>query len=129
TSRMCLRPIADSPALKNPGVNLARGSFTSAPVMPAGSGPAGSGANGLSCSFLVSCDGEADGVCAIVWIPKHEHKIMTANSKWCTRFIVSPLRFFAQHRLHNSDFGALTAVDIGHEIKELSILARARSVE
>ena len=59
-----------------------------APVIPAGNGPAGSGAKGFSGV------GDGDGVWAIVLIPKHEHKIMTANSKWCTRFIVSPLKVF-----------------------------------
>src|SRR6266478_953413 len=34
-----------------------------------------------------------------------------------------------QHRLHNPNFGALAAVDIRREIKELSVLPGARSVE
>src|SRR5262245_11517150 len=38
-------------------------------------------------------------------------------------------RFFAQHSLHNPDLCALTAVDVGHEVEQLSILARAGSVK
>jgi len=39
------------------------------------------------------------------------------------------LRFFPQHRLHDSDFGALATVNIGYEIKYFSVLSRARRVE
>src|ERR1044072_7053600 len=39
------------------------------------------------------------------------------------------LRFFPQHRLRDSDFGALATVNVGYEIKYFSVLSRARRVE
>jgi hypothetical protein len=60
---MCFNPIEVSPASYTPGVSFARGSFASDPVMPAGSGGAGCGANGFSGCAGVG-DGDGDGVCA-----------------------------------------------------------------
>jgi len=65
----------------------------SEPVIPAGSGGAGSGANGFAPLFwfagLVSGavvdgggdEGEGEGVCACVRAAKHEHKTKEANNK------------------------------------------------
>src|SRR5262245_26234358 len=122
-------PIAASPASKTPGVSFVRGSFTSEPVMPGGNGFACSGANGSCCCaagglsgfFVGSCDGDGDAFCANVVIAKHEDKARAVNRKRkavvCTRFIVSPLRVFTQHGLHDPDFCALTAVDISREVE------------
>src|SRR5213078_1245081 len=99
-------PFAASPASKTPGANLKRGSFTSEPVIPGGSGCAFSGANGFACCCLVavsgalaaSGDGDGDGVWAIVLATKDEDKTSAASSKRkaisLTRYIVSPLRVF-----------------------------------
>ena len=98
-------PIAVSPASYIPGVKLARGSVASEPVIPAGSGGAGSGVDGFAPLFwfagLVSGavvggggdEGEGEGVCARVSVAKHEPKTIRATSKQKivrTRFIVSP---------------------------------------
>src|ERR1044072_8059733 len=98
-------PIAVSPASKIPGVNFARGSLTSEPVIPGGSGCAGSGANGsVGSSLVASCDGDGDGdgVCAMVAATKHEHKTNEAINKRkaisCTRLIVSPLKILLPDR-------------------------------
>src|ERR1700726_1159176 len=91
----CLMPIAASPASYMPGDNFARGSLTSEPVMPAGSGGAGLGANGLAFGGAAGA-GDGEGVCADVFAAKHEHKTTEATNNWkmavCTRFIVSPPR-------------------------------------
>jgi hypothetical protein len=82
-----------------PGDNFARGSLTSEPVMPVGSGGAGCGANGLAGAAGVA-DGAGDGevVCANVFAAKHEHKTTKATNNWKvavrTRFIVFPLKVF-----------------------------------
>src|SRR4030081_2470128 len=101
----CLMPIDASPASYIPGVSLARGSLASEPVIPAGRGGAGSGANGFAPPFwlagLVSGaavdaggEGEGEGVCACVPLAKHDQKTREATSKRKvivrTRFIVSP---------------------------------------
>src|SRR4051812_15903228 len=104
---MCLMPIAASPASYIPGDSLARGSPVSEPVIPAGSGGAGSRANGFppswlagldSGAFMGSGDGDGEVVCASVLAAKHEHKTREAISKRkaivCTRLIVSPLQVF-----------------------------------
>src|SRR6266576_7187530 len=100
-------PIAVSAASYIPGASLARGSLASEPVIPAGSGAAGSGANGffspsslvgfVSVGFPDSCDGDgdgdgdgdADGVCAWILIAKHKQNKREATIKWkamvCTR--------------------------------------------
>src|SRR5882672_9852632 len=105
----CLMPIAASPASYIPGVKLARGSAESEPVIPAGRGGAGAGANGFAPPFwlagLVSgafvgggVEGEGEGVCACVLIEKQQHKTSEANSVrkaiLYTRFIVSPPKSF-----------------------------------
>src|SRR5713101_7482687 len=77
SSRRCLMPIAASPASYMPGDNFARGSLTSEPVMPAGSGGAGCGANGFCGAAGV---GEGDGVCANVLAAKHEQKTTKATN-------------------------------------------------
>src|SRR5882724_12635869 len=143
-SMTCLRPIDVSAASYIPGASLARGSLASEPVIPAGSGAAGSGANGFSSPSLLvgfvsagfaDCgDGDGDGVCAWILVTKHKHNKREATSKGkalvCTRFIVSPLEVFPpQHCLHNPDLSALATVDIGREIEQFSVLPRARSVE
>ena len=87
-------PIDVSPASYIPGVKLARGSVASEPVIPAGSGGAGSGVDGFAPPFwfagLVSGavvdggdegEGELEGVCACVRAAKHEHKTKEANNK------------------------------------------------
>src|SRR6266566_4120220 len=77
SSMMCLRPIDVSPASYIPGLSLARGSFASEPVIPAGNGGAGCGANGFAfCGAAGVADGVGDGegVCACVLLAKHEHK-------------------------------------------------------
>src|SRR5712692_279123 len=69
SSRRCFSPRAASPASYMPGDNLARGSLTSEPVMPAGRGGAGAGANGFAfCGAAGVADGAGDGedVCANV---------------------------------------------------------------
>jgi len=57
----------------------------SEPVIPAGNGPAGSGAKGfassLSGAFVASGDGDAVGVCANVETARPEHKTSDANIK------------------------------------------------
>src|ERR1043166_4081148 len=102
---MCFMPTAASLASYIPGVNFARGSFASDPVMPAGSGASGSGAKGLACAslsagfasgvFSASLDGEGDGVLGHLVGARQEHKAREAKIKrkgiWCTRCIVSPL--------------------------------------
>src|SRR5713226_1275422 len=106
----CLMPNDVSPASYMPGVSLARGSIASEPVIPAGRGGAGSGANGFAPPFwlagLVSGalvdsgdgDGEVVGVCACVLIEKPTHKTSEASSTrkamLFTRFIVSPPKSF-----------------------------------
>src|SRR5712671_6327739 len=104
SSVRCLRPIAASPASYMPGDNFARGSSTSEPVMPAGSGGAGCGANGFAaCRAAGVADGAGDGedVCACVLIENQQHKTSEDNrirkAIVCTRFIVSPLKVFTQH--------------------------------
>src|SRR6266550_792099 len=89
----CLMPIDVSPASYIPGVKLARGSVASEPVIPAGSGGAGSGANGCAPLFwfagLVSGavvdgggdEGEGEGVCACVAVAKHDQKTREGTSK------------------------------------------------
>src|SRR5581483_8411289 len=130
SSVRCLIPIAVSPASYTPGESFARGSFTFDPVMPSGRGGAGCGANGFAGAAGV---GDGEGVCASAPAARHELKKNEATTKRKatvrTRFIVPPLRFFTQHSLHNSDFGALAAIDISREIEQLSILPGARSVE
>src|SRR6202008_172637 len=86
SSVMCSRPLAVSPASYMPGDNFARGSLASEPVIPAGSGAAGSGANGftspsggfVSVGFADSGDaaGVADGagVCASTVVAKQKQK-------------------------------------------------------
>src|SRR6267378_433043 len=104
----CLMPIAASPASYIPGVSLARGSLGSEPVIPAGRGGAGSGANGfappfwlaglVSGAFVDGGDdaGEGEGVCACVPVAKQDQKIREATSNRkamvVTRFIISPLK-------------------------------------
>ena len=82
-------PIEVSPASYAPGVSFVRGSFASEPVMPAGSGGAGYGANGFSGGAGV---GEGDGVCANTFAANKKTEA-TAMSKTLVRiwFIVSPL--------------------------------------
>src|SRR5258706_11948981 len=99
SSMRCLMPIAVSPASYMPGDNFARGSLTSEPVMPAGSGSAGCGANGFAfCGGAGVADGAGDGegVCACVLMENQQHKTSEGNSIRkaivCTRFIVSPLQ-------------------------------------
>jgi hypothetical protein len=84
--------------------------LASEPVIPAGSGAAGSGANGFFSSWLVGfvsagfadcgdgdvdVDGDADGVCAWLLVAKHKQNKREVTNKRkamvCTRFIVSPL--------------------------------------
>src|ERR1700735_1362605 len=126
-------PIDASPASYIPGVSLKRGSFTSDPVIPAGSAGAGCAANGFSSAsgaFAVSCAGA--GVCACIRLTP-EHKIIAANATrkatLDTRFIVSPLRFFIQHSLHNLERVPLPGVHIRREVEQFGILPRARGVE
>src|SRR5712672_1713881 len=96
-SMTCLRPIDVSAASYIPGASLARGSLASEPVIPAGRGGAGSGANGffspsplvgfVSVGFPDSCDGDgdgdADGVCAWILVVKHKQnkREATINGK------------------------------------------------
>src|SRR6185436_14074466 len=93
----CLMPIDVSAASYIPGASLARGSLASEPVIPAGSGAAGSGANGFASASFVACDGEGDGdgVCAWILVAKHKQNKREATNKRkamvCIRFIVSPL--------------------------------------
>src|ERR1700687_1156353 len=136
----CLMPIAASPASYIPGVSLARGSLASEPVIPTGRGGAGSGANGFPPPFWLAGfvsgafvgSGDGDGVCACVGAAKHDQKTREAMSKRkamvVSRFIVSPLRFFPQHGLHNPDLSALATVDIRRKIEQFGILPRTRSV-
>src|SRR4051812_16855984 len=106
-------PIAVSPASYRPGASLARGSFTSDPVIPGGNVGA--------------------GVCARPATAKHEHRTSEVISKrkavMCTRFIDSPLWVFTQHGFHNPDLGALTAVDVRCEIEQFGILPCAGCIE
>src|SRR5205823_14877625 len=77
SNMMCLRPIDVSPASYIPGLSLARGSFASEPVIPAGNDGAGCGANGFAfCGAAGVADGRGDGeeVCAKVFAAKHETK-------------------------------------------------------
>src|SRR5438128_3489462 len=69
SSMMCLRPIDVSPASYIPGLSLARGSLASEPVIPAGNGGAGCGANGFAfCGAAGVADGDGEDVCACVLI-------------------------------------------------------------
>src|SRR6266852_9792822 len=99
----CLMPIAASPASYIPGVSWARGSAVSEPVIPAGRGGAGSGANGFAGGAAGVAAGDGDDVCANVFATKHEHKRIEATSKRkakvCTRFIVSPPKVFRRQGL------------------------------
>src|SRR6266436_3637035 len=62
SSVRCFSPRAASPASYMPGDKFARGSLTSEPVMPAGSGGAGCGANGFAfCGAAGVADGAGDG--------------------------------------------------------------------
>src|SRR3989442_5256274 len=95
----CLIPIAASPASYTPGASLARGSMASEPVIPAGRGGAGSGANGFAGAAGVAAGaGDDDGVCARIFIAKQPHKTSEVNSNrkamLITRFIVSPPKTF-----------------------------------
>src|SRR4030095_4608803 len=101
----CFRPIDVSAASYIPGASLARASLASEPVIPAGSGAAGSGANGFSSLVLLvgfvsegftdSGDGDGDVVCAWILVAKHKPNKREVTNKRkamvCTRFIVSPL--------------------------------------
>src|SRR5437899_1042593 len=81
SSMRCLMPRDVSPASYIPGLSLKRGSFASEPVIPAGSGGAGCGANGFAgCAAAGVVDGAGDGedVCACVFAAKHEHKTTKA---------------------------------------------------
>src|SRR5258706_13235100 len=82
SSMRCLMPIAVSPASYMPGDNFARGSLTSEPVMPAGSGGAGCGANGF-CGVAGVADGAGDGegVCAWSLVAKHKQNKREGISK------------------------------------------------
>ncbi len=130
-------PIDASPASYSPGVSLARGSFASDPVIPAGSVGAGSGANGFlssSSSSLSACcaGGGVAGVCARTRLtPEHKRIAATAirKAKLGTRFIASPLMFLLQHSLHNPDLGRLRILRIRREVEQLSILPSTRGVE
>src|SRR6266536_6567150 len=110
-SMTCLMPIDVSAASYIPGASLARGSLASEPVIPAGRGAAGSGANGfplpswlvgfVSAGFAASGDGDGvedgdgDGVCAWILVAKHkQNKREATKAMVCTRFIVSPLEVF-----------------------------------
>src|SRR5712692_10379857 len=94
SSTRCFSPRAASPASYMPGLSFARGSLTSEPVMPVGSGGAGWGANGFAGGAAGVADGAGDGddVCACVLIEKQPHKTSEANKArkaiLCTRFIV-----------------------------------------
>src|SRR2546430_16860858 len=81
SSMRCLMPIDVSPASYMPGDSFARGSLTSEPVMPAGSGGAGCGANGLAGGAAGVAAGAGDGevVCARVLIEKEQPKTSEAN--------------------------------------------------
>src|SRR5438445_11694559 len=120
-------PEAASPASYIPGVSLKRGSLTSEPVIPAGNGGAGLGANG----FTGAGAGVGDGVCASATAAKHEHKNSDAASKRnvCTRFIFFPLVVLTQHCLHYSDLGPLAAVDVCREIEQIGFLSRTGGIE
>src|SRR4051812_397352 len=74
----CLRPDAVSPASYKPGVRLARGSFASDPVIPAGSGGAACGANGSCCAAGAGV-GLGDCVCARPTADSHKQEIMKAT--------------------------------------------------
>src|SRR5580704_13189462 len=144
SSSRCLMPVDTSPASYNPAFSLARGSFASEPVIPGGSEGAGCGANGLSSSSSGSCAGGGvsgfwawacggvAGVCASIRLTPQQRIRAAPNThraRLGTRFIVSPLRFFLQHRLHNHDLRPLPAVHIRREVEQLGILPRARGVE
>src|SRR6266851_5004725 len=104
----CLMPNDVSPASYMPGVSLARGSIASEPVIPAGRGGAGSGANGFAPPFWLaglvsggladSGDGDGEVVCACVLIEKQQPKTSEANSPrkamLYARFIVTPPKIF-----------------------------------
>src|SRR5439155_25641257 len=99
-------PIDVSPASYIPGVSLARGSVASEPVIPAGRGGAGSGANGFAPPFWVAGlvsgafvgGGDDEGVCARALIEKQQPKTNEANSILkaipCIRFTISPPKIF-----------------------------------
>src|SRR5438132_14401480 len=81
SNMMCLSPIDVSPASYMPGLSFARGSLTSEPIMPAGSGGAGCGANGFAGGAAAGvAAGDGEDVCAKVLMEKHQHKISEANS-------------------------------------------------
>src|SRR6266705_1237230 len=94
-SMTCLRPIDVSAASYIPGASLARGSLASEPLTPAGSGAAGSGANGFStpcllvgfvAAGLADCgdgdgDRDGDGVCAWFLVAKHKQNKRDATSQ------------------------------------------------
>src|SRR5437588_3312111 len=105
SSMRCFMPRAASPASYMPGLSFARGSLTSEPVMPAGIGGAGCGANGSTgCGAAGVADGAGDGedVCANVFAAKPEHKTTKATNNWkvvvCTRFIFPPKIFVIEVR-------------------------------
>src|SRR5436309_2540877 len=110
-----------------PGDSLKRGSLTSAPVIPAGSGGAGLGANG----FTGGAAGDGEGACAGVTAKQaHKNKEAANKRKACTRFIIFyPLMIFSKHILHDPNFGALAAVDIRREIEYFSILPGSGRIE
>src|SRR5437870_9923201 len=80
SSRRCLRPIDVSPASYIPGLSLARGSLASEPVMPAGSGGAGCGANGFAGGAAGVAAGDGEDVCANVLAAKAEPKTTKATN-------------------------------------------------
>lgn len=100
-----------------------------APVIPAGNGGAGCGANGL----LGAGAGVGVAVCASVDAARHEYKKTKAAKKPNTRirpiFLISPLMIVAQHFLHDPDLGPLAAIYIRREIEKVRVLAGARRGE
>ena len=105
-------PIDVSAASYIPGASVARGSVVSEPIIPAGRGGAGSGANGFASPFwlagLVSGafvdGGDGEAVCACVFAAKHEPKTTKATNNWKvtvrTRIIGFPLRSKLQFSLY-----------------------------
>ena len=150
-------PIDVSPASYSPGVSLARGSFTSDPVIPAGSGASRLWRKWILVVVILSLSGLESGVRRLAWDAGavaqafcsccaharaqnknrgHSHAGQTQINTLHSVHHFSSQGFFSgsdgfllQHRLHNSDFGSLPIVRVRREVEQFGILPRSRRIE
>src|SRR5687768_9271421 len=112
----CRMPKAASPASYNPADSFARGSSVLEPTIPGGSVGAGVGV-----------------ACPSVAIARPEHKnsdtVINLKATLRIRLIDSLLRLFAEHSFHDTDLGALAAIDLACKVEEFGVLPGASRIE